>query len=668
MRPTREQISNNAARLAAVWGDGIPEWNDSTRAVADDACAGVIHFHANGILPTAVGRRGIAWSGPQHPHQEWRAQLNRFKWLGPLAAGYRATGHDDYARAARDCIEDWIATHPTREGWQASPYDSVLNLCTRLGHSQGGGWLSTLPVFLKSSVYDDGFVSALLDSVLAQMDYLRRHIAPEINWRIANADGLLVGGLLLEPHPAARSLRDFAVRVLNDAFTRQVLPDGCHYERNPSYHHWMTTVMDRCWTLGRAMPELGLAVDAEGVARMYDYSLAATAPNGAWNALHDCQGIRNPDYRSPAREGRAAFRARAGLPDTLPPPSRFFPDAGHALLRADWTPRADYLTFDASLYGSCHFHAGRNSIQFHVKGRPILVDPGWLSYEGSDPMSAHGRSTRAHNTLNLNGWNQSPSNPAETRHFGAEGYDVVASEYTGGYWCGADDGTCQAGDGIWGSHHRALVWVHGRFAVAIDNFTRHPVTDERRQPSIELNWQFDEGPVVLDDRARTVHTCCEGPNLLMLFPLGAEAFELSVHAGERAPLRGWIPTQQGYGPAPQLVVEQKPMKQAWLDMATVLIPFEGTTPPTVRTRMFEKTNDRRYWKLVLEWADGSSDTVVWNWRLCQMIGEVDGMSTDASLLHVRRGPDGAVLGGAAFDGTYLQPQAGGIDRSGAILF
>ena len=42
---------------------------------------------------------------------------------------------------------------------------------------------------------------------------------------------------------------------------------------------------------------------------------------------------------------------------------------------------------------------------------------------------------------------------------GAEGYDVVVSEYTGGYWCGADDGTFHAGEGIWGNHHRALVTV-----------------------------------------------------------------------------------------------------------------------------------------------------------------------------------------------------------------
>ena len=668
MHLTRAQIDANAQRLAGIWGDSTPEWNTSTRDVADQACAGVIHFHTNGLLPTSVGRRGIAWNGPKHQHQEWRAQLNRFGWLGALAAGYRATGNEEYVRAARDYIEDWISAHPSRETWQAASYDSVLNLCIRLGQGVGAGWLGTLPTFFTSDVYDDAFVSAILDSAQGQLAYLRRSIAPEINWRIANANGLLVCGLLLDPDPDARAIRDFGVRTLNDAFVRQVMPDGCHYERNPSYHHWMTTVMDRCWTLAQAMPELGLAVVAETVARMYDYSLASTAPNGAWNALHDCQGIRNPDYRSPAREGRADFRARAGLPETLPPPSRFFPDAGQALLRTDWTPRADYLTFDATLYGGCHFHAGRNSLQFHVQGRPILVDPGWLSYEGSDPMSAHGRSTRAHNTLNLNGWDQSSSNPTETRYFGADGYDVVASEYTGGYWCGAEDGAFHAGEGIWGSHHRALVWVHGRFALVIDNFARKSMPDAQREPSIEINWQFDEGPVILDAHTKTASTRSERPNLLMLFPLGAEEFDLSIHTGEREPLRGWIPTQQGYGPAPQLVVEQKPMKQTWLDMATVLIPFEGKTPPAVQARMLEKTNDQRYWKLVLAWDDGSTDTVVWNWRLCQMIGEVDDLSTDASLLHVRRGPDGAILNGAAFGGTYLLPNASQSDRSGVIRF
>ena len=81
MHLTRAQIDANAQRLAGIWGDSTPEWNTSTRDVADQACAGVIHFHTNGLLPTSVGRRGIAWNGPKHQHQEWRAQLNRFGWL-----------------------------------------------------------------------------------------------------------------------------------------------------------------------------------------------------------------------------------------------------------------------------------------------------------------------------------------------------------------------------------------------------------------------------------------------------------------------------------------------------------------------------------------------------------------------------------------------------------
>ena len=56
----RKRIEANARKLAAVWGDGIPAWNDATRAVADDARNGVISFHTNGIIPTEVGRRGIA--------------------------------------------------------------------------------------------------------------------------------------------------------------------------------------------------------------------------------------------------------------------------------------------------------------------------------------------------------------------------------------------------------------------------------------------------------------------------------------------------------------------------------------------------------------------------------------------------------------------------------
>ncbi len=651
-----EPIAENARRLALVWGDRIPAWDDAARTVADNAVAGVLFFSCNGEHPVQVGRQQVQWQGPHLPDYEWTAQLNRFFFLAALASGYRATGNAEYAQAARDYIEDWIQTHPAGPAWQTVGRDNTLNLGIRMGTSQWPGWLGTLPVFLDSRAYDDAFVARLVASAGCQLAFLQKHLPGEGNWRLTSADTLIVAGILLEPQPGATPMRDFAVRVLQDAFRRQVLPDGAHTERNPSYHHWMAKVMERFWELGRALPELGLTVNPAVVARMYDYSLASMAPDGGWNALHDCQSARNRLYEElgAARKDRAAFRSKAGLPDTLPPLSQYFPDAGQACLRDSWEPTATYLVFDATQWGGAHCHQSSNGLVLYVAGEPVLVDPGFFTYNFADPLGIYGKSTRAHNTANLNGWNQVGTNPAGTRHFSCPGHDAVISTYEGGYWPGRylwnfPEG---CGAGIQAAHTRAMLWVRGRFIVVIDEIVRSPAGDA--DPFLEINWQFERGPVKVDEAAGRAWTEWAGANLLMLFPGMPAGMRLAVHEGENDPPRGWLPAEGGYITAPQLAQELRPMRSREATCVTVLIPVaSGSKIPAVKARLGGVTGtDAPPWRLTLEWGSGERDDLVWTSGFKHMIGAVDDLFTDGSLAHWTRDPTGLIQARAVFDSTF----------------
>ncbi|HVF10521.1 MAG TPA: heparinase II/III family protein, partial [Abditibacteriaceae bacterium] len=88
--------------LQRAWGDCLSTPTEATRRIADAAVAGDIFFY--GDQQTTIGRSNIDWSGGHHKHQEWRAQINRFYWLGLLAAMSRETGDEKYAEAARDYI------------------------------------------------------------------------------------------------------------------------------------------------------------------------------------------------------------------------------------------------------------------------------------------------------------------------------------------------------------------------------------------------------------------------------------------------------------------------------------------------------------------------------------------------------------------------------------
>ncbi|MBS3763782.1 MAG: heparinase II/III family protein [Planctomycetes bacterium] len=646
---SRDALIENAHQLREAFGDDINPFRHAGKNLqrAEKTVDGILPFNHLGTHWTEVGRRDIDWSAPEHNHQEWPAQLNRFFQLPALAAAYQETQDEKYANAAFDYIDDWIESHPPTDDWAIAPYDNTLNLCIR-----NQQWFRTLTAFLDSPVFDDEFVDRMIESGRAQLEFLCDNLSSHGNWRIAQADSLFTNGMRLKGIPEAEHWRELARRVLNDAFHRQVLPDGAHWERNPSYHNWMKTVFTKYWRLQQNIPDAGMAMEAEGVARMHDYAAGTTRPNGYRNAMHDCTGARTGRRPNRMLEERNEFREEAGLPEGNPPTSQFFPDAGQAFLRDSWERDATYLTFDATNWGGAHCHMSRNNVQLHAHGRSLIVDPGSFTYETSDPMKAYGKGTRSHSTLNLNGWNQSEDNP-ETRYENVPGYDLVASEYAGGYWPGKRSWSFEPdhGQGIFARHHRSLLWIHDTCAVVLD----HLMHDYgNNPPDLEINWQLCEGNVVLDPEERMARTDHDDANVLMLFPVVPDEMEMSLHVGEKDPIKGWLPGDGEYVPAPMLSLTSPSHSRFYTDVATVMIPHEGTEPPSVKAEG-NPDDGCGINHLRLEWADGTTDDLTWTARLFTAIGERADMKTDASLAHLQRDQNGEVTQGFVVDGTYLDP-------------
>ena len=650
MLTTHDDIIDARRRLLDALGDEGHALISTDRAAAERAVAGELAFEHLGVRYYQVGRAQIDWSGPQQVHQEWQAQLNRFFHIPSLAAAYLATGEERFAEAARDFIADWMRAHPARENWETAPYDNTLNLSIRVIE-----WVMTLADFLPSPAFSDEFVGEMLDSIRAQLDFLGGHLAPAANWRIAHADSLLMASIALPMLPEAEGWRDLAVRVLNDAFQRQVLPDGAHCERTPGYHHWMTNVFERYWQLARALPELGLCMRVEPIARMHDYALATTTPNGSTTGLHDCDARFTGAYDPTVADARAAFRRKAGLPEALPPASQFFPDAGQAFFRDRWDEDAVYVTFDATTWGGAHCHLSRNAVQVHAYGRGLLVDPGTLTYEVSDPKMASGKATRAHNTLNLNGWNQSDADPTGTRCVSLPGYDLACSRYEGGYWPGTYHWGFYGGHGpgLYGAHFRTLLWIHDRCVVVLDHFAW---ANDPEPPVLESNWQLTDGPYAMDAGARRVVTQHPDANLLLLFPIVMPGMTLSVHEGEHDPERGWLPGDGGYTAAPQITLAAPMAASACAQLATVLIPFRGAQPPALTIETGEY-RDNAPLSLRLRWADGHTDEIIATPRLATAIDAHEEIVTDAALVHLHKDADGKLVRGLVVDGTYLRPYA-----------
>ncbi|MEM8874560.1 MAG: alginate lyase family protein [Planctomycetota bacterium] len=107
-------------------------------------------------------------------------------------------------------------------------------------------------------------------------------------------------------------------------------------------------------------------------------------------------------------------------------------DAGYFVLRSDDGADATQITFDAGPKGGFHGHYDPLGIEVFSGGRPLVIDPGPYQYDDSAERD-YVISTRAHNTLNVDGQNvavmEDPDGTGPQRHPGITFSHDFARDY-----------------------------------------------------------------------------------------------------------------------------------------------------------------------------------------------------------------------------------------------
>jgi hypothetical protein len=112
------------------------------------------------------------------------------------------------------------------------------------------------------------------------------------------------------------------------------------------------------------------------------------------------------------QDGERRFRhARGGGPL---PVRRSFPDGGYYVLGCDFETASEIrIVADAGPLGyggiAAHGHADALSFTLSVGGREVFVDPGTYTYRTDSPWRDYFRGTSAHNTIRIDGQDQSES-------------------------------------------------------------------------------------------------------------------------------------------------------------------------------------------------------------------------------------------------------------------
>ncbi|CAL9662277.1 alginate lyase family protein [Streptomyces sp. enrichment culture] len=505
-------------------------------------------------------------------------ELSRHQYLTVLAAAYAVTGNERYAERVAEHLRSWWASNAPLRGvhWTSGIELGIRLLSWVWVRRLLDGWPGAAALFEDNPV------------ALEQIWHHQRWLAAfpsrgssANNHVVAEAAGQFAASCAFAWFPASARWRADALRSLERHLRSNTFGSGLNRELATEYHGLvlelglaalaeadaarvpvpatvrlvllrmtdaLAAVVDdrlRPPRQGDADDGHGLVVDGAGTDRWA--SLLATG-SAVFGSLAWWPAVTGTDVRTPLL---AALVRPYGKPGTTPAVSRparrpaHFADAGLTVLRG---PAGIWCRCDSGPHGflsiAAHAHADALSVEVRHDGVDVLADPGTYCYHGQPVWRRYFRSTLAHNTLELDGTDQSVSGGPFlwTRHARSRVLSVRTSDEGVSRWCAEHDGYGRA--------------VHRRRVELTDSTRELRVIDEVRGERRAVRLAFHLGPAVTADLAgnRAVLTWSrDGEERSAVLDLPGR-LSWRAHRGETDPPLGWY--SPGFGrkePATTLV-------------------------------------------------------------------------------------------------------------------
>lgn len=325
----------------------------------------------------------------------WTYHLHYFEYAVDLALARAETGDERYAAALADLLESWMGATESEEGPGWDPYPISVRVVN---------WLRALAL-LSPDALPDRMRARIHASVGRQLDVLAARLEWDVmaNHLLKNLVALFVGGLFFSGPRAARWLNTARAHLWRQ-FADQVLPDGVHFERSPMYHKDALSNMLVVFAVADAVGEPCPGDARERLTGMVSALGALSRADGRLHLFNDCVERAGPSMESI----ESAAHRITGRPSPRLTGGWELADAGFFGYR---DPAGDFsLAIDAGspgpVYQPGHAHCGLLGFELDLGPEPLVVDSGVKGYDGDD-LRGFVRSTRAHNTLVIDGLEQS---------------------------------------------------------------------------------------------------------------------------------------------------------------------------------------------------------------------------------------------------------------------
>ncbi len=460
----------------------------------------------------------------------WRYHLHYFDYCQDLLVDFHLREDTEDYQVFKFLAQSWIDANSRvfGDGWH--PYTLSVRIVN---------WVAILNGFEGPLASDPTFRAQLLSSIRGQLEKLSRDLEHDVrgNHLIKNLRALIIGGGMFGD-PRAQKWQGLALRLLKVEVEEQILPDGGHFERNPGYHLVVFKDLLECAVWLHRNRDIRYSWLDDSLRRMMAWTIAVSQPENRMPLLKDttidsqlciadllaagAAYLESPAFKYFESFGLYPFlllgKGGQRVFNSWKTQSHFqgsiaLKDSGFYLLRD--SRAQDLLIFDAGRvcpdYLPAHAHADLFSYELTCGGTKVVVDSGVYEYSAG-PWRDYFRSTRAHNTVELNKCNQSDvwgsfrvaarAFPKEVFWNNHDEYIMVQAEHDG-YMRPPHRAV----------HHRSVFWQKGCYWLIFDRVVgevqNEAVSHIHFHPDIEVN-ENDRAVWQLQNTAEPLWMCAFG--------------------------------------------------------------------------------------------------------------------------------------------------------------
>lgn len=329
---------------------------------------------------------GSDWADRGKSHL-WNFNLHYLEFLIPLAAAWRKNRDRRYYGCFKKYCLDWMHDNwdGSGDGWH--PYTISLRL-TNL-------WIC-IDGFREAVCEDAEFFSGLNDSMYAQYRHLQKKLERHLlgNHYFENLKAVLLGSLYFKEIEVYNEYKKLLLKEIEE----QILPDGMHYERSLMYHKIILEDILRAAKAVRTEAGTFFEELRTVMRRMADALYSLESGMGRTLLFNDA----GDNVARPMKSLLVGLKTEFAITPQL---KMSFEDAGYYCLQKG----AVKLVMDAGEIAPAHMpghaHCDALSFELSLNGHPLFVNSGTGQYQGE--YRAFFRSTRAHNTVVIDGQEQS---------------------------------------------------------------------------------------------------------------------------------------------------------------------------------------------------------------------------------------------------------------------